>query len=212
VLREESDVTRPERQVAWFWPVLLLAALAAIAAFRMWSGWATRPMVASDDRADGRVAGEPTDLAAVGRRLRHLHARQAATARRLADVRTQMAVRRRQAHTLDRMLDGQGLTDCPPFLREDTTVRALQQIIREAGGPSQTDGDGDTRLATAAAVARERLRARLLALREQLDREVTDLEARADGLRHRQRLQERAIQQMRRQIERGLDGRSGRPG
>ncbi len=200
-------MARPRRQVAWFWPALLLAGLAAVVAFRMWSGWATRPMVASDTGADGRVAGEAADLAAAGRRLRRLHAERTATAARLADLRADIAARRRQARTLADMLTGQGLTDCPPFLRHDTTVRALQQIIREAGGPSQTDADGVARLATAAAVARERLRARLLALRDRLDREVADLEAQAAALRHRQRLQETGIRQMRQQIKRRLDAR-----
>ena len=102
------------------------------------------------------------------------------------------------------MLAGRTLTSCPPFLRDDTTVRALQQIIREASGPAQTDADGDTRLATAAAVARERLRARLLTLRDRLGREIADLQARATALRQRQRLQETGIRQMRRQVERRL--------
>jgi hypothetical protein len=204
-------VVRPRRQIAWFWPALLLAGLAAVAAFRMWSGWATRPMVASDAAADGRVAGEASDLAAAGRRLRLLHARQTATAARLADLRTDIATRQHQTRTLEEMLAGGRLTDCPPFLRENTTVRALQKIIREAGGAAQTDTGRDPRLTTAAVVARERLRAKLLALRDQLDREAADLEAQATVLRQQQRLQETAADEMRRRIEEQLDGLSAGP-
>jgi hypothetical protein len=204
-------VARPRRQIAWFWPALLLAGLVAVAAFRMWSGWATRPMVASDTVTDGRVTGEASDLAAAGRRLRLLHGRRAATAARLADLRTDIATRRHQTRTLEEMLAGGRLTDCPPFLRENTTVLALQKIIREAGGAAQADAGRDPRLTTAAVVARERLRAKLLALHDQLDGEVADLEARAAVLRQKQRLQETAADEMRRRIEERLDGRTDGP-
>lgn len=198
-------MARPRRQVAWFWPAVLLAGLVAIAAFRMWSGWATRPMVASGGRSEGRVAGEAADLAAAGRRLRHLHAQMADTAGRLADLATDTAARRRQIRMLEDMLASGRLTECPPFLQAETTVRALQKIIREAGGAAQADGGRDGRLSTAAAVARERLRTRLLALRGELEREVADLQARADALRQQQRLQEIRVREMRRRIERRLD-------
>lgn len=204
-------MARPRRQVAWFWPALLLAGLAAVVAFRMWSGWATRPMVASSNLPEGRVAGEAADLAAAGRRLRYLHAQRSATAARLATLRTEIADRRRQARTLDEMIDGGRLTDCPPFLAENTTVRALQKIIREAGGAAQTDAGRDPRLTTAAAVARERLRTKLLVLRDQLRRETADLDAQATTLRQQQRLQEAGIRHLRRQIDERLNGRAAEP-
>ena len=201
-------MAHPRRQVAWIWPALLLAGLAAIVVFRVWSGWATRPMVASTDRTEGRVEGERADLAAAGRRLRLLQARAADTGRRLADLGAEVAAKRQQGRTLGDMLDGGRLTECPGFLRDKTTVRALQKILGEAGRPAQAEGGRRSQLTTAAAVARERLRAKLSALRDQLAREVADLEARATTLRQQRHLQEADLQRLRRQIDQRLDGRS----
>ena len=200
-------MARPRRQIAWIWPTLLLAGLAAVVAFRMWSGWATRPMVASTGRTEGRVAGEQADLAAAGRQLRRLQVRATATASRLAAVQAELAAKHQQILTLDEMLDTGRLTECPPFLRDETTVRALQKIIREAGGPAQADAGQGSRLGTAAVIARERLRAKLSTIRSQLDREALDLEDRASALRHEQQLQEADLRQLRRQIDQRLDTR-----
>jgi len=200
-----------KQQIAWIWPALLLAGLAAIVVFRVWSGWATRPMVASTDRTEGRVEGEQADLAAAGRRLRLLQARAADSCRRLADLGAEVAAKRRQVRTLGEMLDAGRLTECPGFLRDKTTVRALQKILHEAARPAQAEGGRRSRLTTTAAIARERLRAKLSALRDQLAREVADLEARAATLRQQQRLQEADLQRLRRQINRRLDGCSPSP-
>jgi len=200
-------LAHPKRQVRWIWPALLLASLAAIVVFRVWSGWATRPMVASTDRTEGRVEGDRADLAAAGRRLRLLQARAADTGRRLADLGAEIAAKRQQVRTLGEMLDAGRLTECPGFLRDKTTVRALQKILREAGRPAQAEGGRRSRLTTAAAVARERLRAKLSALRHQLAREVADLEARATTLRQERHLQEADLRRLRRQIHQRLDGR-----
>ena len=204
-------MARPRRHVVWIWPALLLAGLAAVVAFRVWSGWATRPMAASTDRADGRVEGERADLSAAGRRLRRLSHQLARTRRRLADFQADIADRRRHIRTLDGMLESGRLTECPPFLHDSTTVRALQKIIREAEGPAQAEGGQRSRLATAATIARERLRARLSAMRDRFAREVADLQARAAALRHERRLQEAGLRQLRRQISERLDGRSDQP-
>ena len=204
-------MARSRRHFAWIWPALLLAGLAAVVAFRVWSGWATRPMAASTDRADGRVEGERADLAAAGRRLRHLRQRLTDIRRRLADLQVKIADRRRHLRTLDEMLAGGRLTACPPVLRDETTVRALQKIIREAEEPAQAEDGRRSRLATAATIARERLRARLSALREQFAREVADLETGAEALRHERRLQEAGLRRLRRKVSERLDGRSAQP-
>jgi len=204
-------LAHPRRQVAWIWPALLLAGLAAIVICRVWSGWARRPMVASTDHTEGRVEGEAAALVAVGRRLRHLQVQLADTEHRLANLQTHIAAKRRQVRTLDDMLGVGRLTECPPFLRDKTTVRALQKIIREAEGPVQAEAGRRSRLSTAATVARERLRAKLSALRAEWAHAVAELKDQAATLRQQRRLQERGVQRLRRQIDERLEGRSRHP-
>lgn len=196
---------RLNRRIAWVWPVLLVAGLVFVVAFRTWSGWATRPMAASTDAAEGVIKGHADDAAAVARRIRQLEAAIEQTQQALADLAATATRKREQADTLRTMCESDQLTECPPFLHEDATVRALQKIIREADGATPAGDDRQARLATAAAVARERLRARLTALHDQLRNEIVDVEERAAVLGQRLRIESRDLPRLRQQMDRRLD-------
>jgi len=197
------------RRVAWVWPVLLAAGLVFVAAFRMWSGWATRPMTASPGATEGVIGGGADDAAAAARRLPQLERSVAETRQALADLAAAAARKREQADVLRALRQADQLTECPPFLHEDATVRALQQIIREADGATPAGDDRQARLAAAAAVARERLRTRLTALHDQLRDEVQDLEDRAAALGQRLRIESRDLERLRQQVDRRPGGATG---
>jgi hypothetical protein len=174
---------RPRYRIAWIWPVLLAAVVLSVVVFRVWSGWATRPMMASADGSEGLVGGSGGDPAAAVARARRLRAEAEAIRRRLAALAAEAVARRDEIRTLDRMLSTGPLTECPPFLRDEAGVTALQKVLREAAGATQAGDDERTRLHTAAAVARERLRARLAALRNDRLHQVSDLEREVASLR-----------------------------
>jgi len=190
-------VLRLNRRIAWVWPLLLVAGLISVVTFRMWSGWATRPMAASPGTAEGIIGGDTEDAAGASRRLQQLRQSVAETQQALADLAAATARKRDQAETLRHMREANRLTECPPFLHEDATVRALQKVIREADRPVPAGDDGQARMAAAAAVARERLRARLAALERQLRDEISNLEDRAAALRQRLHLESRDLERLR---------------
>lgn len=200
------------RRVSWLWPVLIVAGMMAVVMVRVWSGWATRPMAASTNVAEGIVEGERADLAAWGSRVRRLQAQLDRTRHRLMGLQTDVVIKREQVRTLDTMLATDRLTHCPDFLRNETTVRALQKIIGEAAGTSQADTDRSSRLHTAAAVARERLRAKLTALRNSLATQVTDLQQQVTALRHQLHLQRADLGRLQQQVQYRLDRPAGPSG
>jgi len=202
---------RRERHVAWIWPALLLAGLISMAALRVWSGWATRPMVASGDGTEGFIEGDGANLAPAARRLRQLQTEMDQTRRRLADLLAEAADKRQQVQTLDEMLTTGRLTDTPDFLRGRTTVRALQKIIREAGGSAFAGSDQESRLTTAALVARERLRAKLTALADELKQDLAECEQRAATLRPQLHFQRASVRRLRGRIQERLDSPAAPP-
>ena len=196
------------RHTAWAWPAVLLAGLLAVVAIRIWSGWASGPAPSMATQADGIVAGRSDDLAAAARRIRLLQDQSGETRRRLAALQSDVSAKRQQARTLDAMLASDRLTDCPAFLRQQTTVRALQKIIREAADSGIAEAADQNRLNTAAAVARERLRRKLEALRSQLTDDISRTEDPAAALRQRLHLQVAELQRLRRQVQRELQSGS----
>ena len=200
---------RLERHVAWIWPAILLAGVISIVAFRVWSGWATRPVVATADGTEGIIEGDGADLAAAARRVRQLQTKVDQAHRRLADLRTEAADKREQIRTLEAMLTTGRLTDSPHFLHSQTTVHALQKIIREAAGSTFVDADREARLNTAAVVARERLRAKLAALADELKQNLAEIDRQAATLRQHLRLQSTSLERLRRQIQERLNPPSG---
>ena len=196
------------RHTAWAWPAVLLAGLLAVVAIRIWSGWASGPTPSMATATDGIVAGRSDDLAAAARRIRLLQDQSGETRRRLAALQSDVSARRQQVRTLDAMLASNRLTDCPAFLRQQTTVRALQKIIREAADSGIAEAADQNRLNTAAAVARERLRRKLEALRSQLTDDISRTEAPAAVLRQRLHLQMAELQRLRRQVQRQLQSRA----
>jgi predicted nucleic acid-binding Zn-ribbon protein len=179
-----------------------------IVAVRLWPGWTPSPTTAEQNRNGGVVAGRASDLASAARRIRFLQDNVNKVRQELAALQAEAAARRSNVAAIDEMLAGNSLTDCPSFLRDDTTVRALQKIIREAADSPTTAAAGADRLSTAASVARERLRSRLDALREQLVQEASDLDAQADDRRQRLHLLSTEVEQLQREIHRELQGRS----
>jgi hypothetical protein len=175
-------MSRPSVRAMWAWPLALLAGLGLIVAVRVWSGWAGRPVVSMGAQDVGVMAGDSADLADAGRRLRLLSEEADALRGRLAAAEADIAEHRARAEALGDMLSADRLTLCPPFLQAETTVRALQKIIIEAASPAPASG-GDERLSTAAVVARQRLRRKLEALRDEASQAMADAQTHADALR-----------------------------
>ena len=191
------------RRAVWAWPAVLVAGLGLILVFRLVDGPSRSSASSPAGGSSGVVAGEPSDLAAAARRLRLLQAQVSQTRDQLAALQTQARGIRQQIITLDEMLAGDSLTDSPGFLRDDTSVRALQKIIREAASSPATSDKPD-RLGTAAVVARERLRSKLESLREHLTHEAAALDAQSDALRQRLRLQSDEVEHLQRQVQKEL--------
>jgi FtsZ-binding cell division protein ZapB len=174
---------------------------------RFLPGWPARPAPGLAGPTSGVVTGESGDLAAAARRIRLLQEEVDRMRDELANLQTEASARRGQVAALDGMLVRDSLTEAPAFLREDTTVRALQQIMREA---AEAPGDGareHDRLSTAATVARERLRSKLESLRDQLTREAAELDAQAEALRLRVRLRSEELESLQHQVQRELHSR-----
>ncbi len=196
------------RHLARAWPAVLLIGLLAVVAIRIWSGPASGPRPSMGTETEGTVAGLSDDPAAAARRIRLLQDQSGETRRHLAALQTDVSAKRQQVRTLDAMLASDRLTDSPAFLRQQTTVRALQKIIREAADSGVAEAADQNRLNTAAAVARERLRRKLKALRSQLTDDIGRLQTRAAALRQQLHLQTAELQRLRRQVQRQLGSRS----
>jgi hypothetical protein len=150
-----------------------------IAGVRLFSAWHGGPVPAVAGDGRGIIAAtDPSNLpdgqslASAARRIRLLQEGLNDTRGRLAKAETEAVLLRDRAATLDRMLAEDSLTDCPLFLQGETTVRALQGILREAA-------DGTD---TAAVIARQRLRRRLTMLRDQMAQDADDREPEAKAL------------------------------
>jgi chromosome segregation ATPase len=183
------------------WPAAVLAALGLVVLIRLGSGWTDgTPASAGGDRG-GVVTAAPDSLA-TARRIRLLEDEAGRTREQLASVQTETSIQQERVTVLDEMLASDSLTDCPGFLKDETTVRALQKIIREASDTSRPSEDNPSRLNTAATVARERLRQKLNGLRDQLNQELGKLESQAGVLRQQLRAQTEALDVLQRQIRR----------
>jgi len=189
VARGTAGMSRPKHSIAWACAATLLAGVAVLAAVRLFSAWegGPAPAVAGDGRGIIAATDSPSDpgtlangpsLASLARRIRLLQEDLNDTRGRLAKAETEAVLLRDRVVTLDRMLAGDSLTDCPLFLHDETTVRALQGILREAAA-----GGTDA----AATIARQRLRRRLTVLRDQMAQEAADRQAEADALHGRLR-------------------------
>lgn len=200
-----------QRHAKWGWPVAILAGILLVAVVRLWPGPAVPSATGDQSPRGGVVAAQPADLASAARRIRFLQEQVNGLRQELVAAQTEAASRRSRIAAIDEMLATASLTDCPPFLRDDTTVRALQKIIREAADAPAAAAVDPERLSTAASVARERLRSRLEALRGQLAREVSDLDAQAEALRQRLHLVSSEVERIQRDIHRKLQGRSHGP-
>jgi chromosome segregation ATPase len=192
-----------QRHAKWAWPIALVVGVLLVVGLRVWPGGS--PRRASSD-------AQASDLASAARRIRFLQDQVNRTRQQLVSLQTEAAARRGRVAALDEMLATDSLAECPPFLRDDTTVRALQKIVREAADSTAAGTPGHDRLDTAASVARERLRSKLDALRDQLGREAADLDAQAETLRQRLQILTGEVEQLQRDIRRELQGRAGRPG
>jgi|WetSurMetagenome_2_1015567.scaffolds.fasta_scaffold230640_1 hypothetical protein len=170
-------MSRLQRHATWAWLIVLILGLLVAAAMRLGPGQVTAPASASPTDTDGAGA-----LAATAQRVRLLQLEISRLREQLSSVQSEADNRRDHIAAIDAMLAEDAYADCPPFLQEDSTVRALQKIIHEAGSMVP---DGEERLSTAAAVARERLRSRLQAMRDQFSEEADNQDERADLLRQR---------------------------
>jgi len=204
-------VSSLKRHAPWLWLVALIVSAALVATLRMESGPAGRSPGAGAAGTSGVVAAGPNDLAAIARRLQMLQGRAAQMREQLATLQTEGATRRQQVAALDAMLAADSFTECPPFLSEDTAVRAFQKIIREAASATRHDESDHDRLNTAATVARERLRIKLEVRRDQLSREAADLNTRSEDLRQRLRIQSEEVERLDRQVREELQNRSASP-
>jgi hypothetical protein len=192
------------------WPVALVVGVLLVVGARLWPGWTPCPARSDSIAGSGVVAGQASDLASAARRIRFLQEQINRTRQQLVSIQTDAAGRRGHVAALAEMLATDTLTECPPFLRDDTTVRALQKVVREAAESTTVGDAGRDRLNTAASVARERLRSKLDALRQQLTREAAGLDTQAEALRQRLHLLCGEVEQLQRDIQRELQGRTTR--
>jgi septal ring factor EnvC (AmiA/AmiB activator) len=200
-----------QRHASWLWLAALVVSAVLVASLRMDWGPSGPPQGAEPADTGGVVAAEPSNLAAVARRIQLIQGRAAQLREQLATLQTEGSARRREVAALNDMLAADSFTECPSFLSEDTTVRALQKIIREAAGAADSGAPDYNRLHTAATVARERLRTRLEVLRDQLSREADDLSAQSEDLRQRLLIQSEEAERLDRQVREELRDRSPPP-
>ena len=196
----------------WAWPIALMAGALLVVAAYLAPGRSPRAARSDVGPAGGVVAGQASDMASAARRLRFLQEQINRTRQQLVTLQTDAAARRGRIAAVDEMLASDSMAECPPFLRDDTTVRALQKIVREAADSSGDGAARRDRLDIAASVARERLRSKLDALRDQLAAEAADLDKQAEALRQRLQLLADEAEQLQREIHRALQGRAGPPG
>lgn len=199
------------QHAAWIWPASLLIGLILVALVRIWSGWAGRPQSSMGAEAHGVVTADSDDLAAVARRIRTLQEDRSRTREQFTALVSQAADCRQHVAALDDMLASGRLTECPVFLREETTVRALQKIIREAAGSGSAGQPDEDPLSTASVVARERLRAKLEVLRDQLRAETATIETRTEALRRQLDLQAAQIEALQANVLERLQSRTEGP-
>ena len=198
-----------QRHAKWVWPIALVAGVLLVVGLRVWPGWPCPPAPGDGGAGSGVVAGQASDLASAARRIRFLQEQVNRARQQLVSLQNEASSRRGRVAAINEMLATDTLTECPPFLRDDTTVRALQKIVREAAESGGAGASGRDRLNTAASVARERLRSKLDALRDQLTREAADLDTQAETLRQRLHLLCGEVEQIQRDIHRELQSRSG---
>jgi hypothetical protein len=198
-----------QRHAKWAWPIALVAGVLLIVCARFWPG-SPRDARSDGGLRSGVAAGQASDLASAARRVRFLQEQVNRTRQQLVTLQTEAATRRGQVAAINEMLVTDSLSECPPFLRDDSTLRALQKIVREAAESTASGDAGHDRLNTAASVARERLRSKLDALREVLAREAADLDTQAEALRQRLHQLAGEVEQIQRDIHRELQGQVDR--
>ncbi|MBE3070088.1 MAG: hypothetical protein IMZ66_07610 [Planctomycetes bacterium] len=199
------------RHAAWIWPASLITGLILVALVRLWSGWAGKPETSMGAQVHGVVTADSDDLAAVARRIRTLQEERSRTREQFTALVSRAADCRQHVAALDEMLASGRLTDCPVFLREETTVRALQKIIREAAGSGIASQPDENQLSTAGVVARQRLRAKLGVLRDQLHAETATLETRTEALKRELDLQATQIEALQAKVLERLESRMRGP-
>jgi len=192
------------RHAAWAWSAVLIVILCLIVAIRVGSSPPARPSAIPAAESRGVVAGDSSDLAATAQRMRTILEEMARIREKLASAQADLSMRRERIATLEEMLAADSLTECPPFLRDETTVRALQKIIRDARESEGPMVPAESRLTTAATVARERLRSRLEGMKDQLRQEAGTLEAQAEALRQHLRLKSDELDDLQRQVQKQL--------
>ncbi|MGB3194525.1 MAG: hypothetical protein WBC39_04460, partial [Phycisphaerae bacterium] len=160
-------------------------------------------IAATDSPSDPGTLANGQSLASAARRIRLLQEGLNDTRGRLAKAETEAVLLRDRAATIDRMLAEDSLTDCPLFLHDETTVRALQGILREAD---------DDRMDAAATIARQRLRRRLAGLRDQMAQEADGREAEADALHGRLRQQADDLETLQQSLMNRLSEAQAGPG
>jgi hypothetical protein len=192
------------RHSAWAWLMFLVVGIIVVAAMRLAADRSSGPISASAYENTG-TSDQPEDLAATARRMRLLQLQAGRLRDQLCSLQASAAERRERLAVVEEMLSENSFTDCPAFLQEDSTFRVLQKIVREAADSGLPANGGEPRLSTAATVARERLRGKLELLRDQINQEVADLEAQADTLRQRLRVQSEEVEHLQLLMQRELD-------
>ena len=197
------------RHATWLWLAALAVSAALGASLRPESGRPAAPSLSAPGGTNYAASAGPGDLAQVARQCQLVQARVVQMREQIDGLQTESAARRRQVAALDETLIAGSFDDCPSFLSEDATVRAFQRIIREAEGETDRAAPDHDRLNMAAAVARERLRTKFEAMRDQLVRVADDLDARAEELKARLHTQTAEVERLDWQVRQMLLDRSG---
>jgi hypothetical protein len=184
---------RPRRYTT----LLSLAALAVLVfgviGVRLADPSGTPRRAAAESPEAGVAEAESADLAALARRVRALRLSLASMRERLAETEGRGRRLRDQAEDLDHMLAADALTQSPPFLRDETTVLALQSLLTETGDdrPETTGTE---------AVAARRLRQKLALIRDRYAREADGLERLVETLRAEVRARSEQVVALQKQV------------
>jgi len=161
----------------------LLATVGVLAGLLAADGRITLQEGSTTGRGRAAAMAESGKLAELARQVRTASSELTETRCLMAERQAQSTKLRQHIADLDAMLANGDFLRCPTFLWEDAAVRALQQVVREATENRSLSEANRSRLETAAMIARQRLRSKFGALRENMVQSAKRLDEETEALR-----------------------------
>ena len=160
----------------------LLATIGVLAGLLAAAGRITLQEGSTNGRGRAATTAESGDLAELARQVRTASTKLSETRCLMAERQARSTKLRQHIADLDSILTNEDFLRCPTFLWEDVAVRALQQVVREATENRSLSEANRSRLETAAMIARQRLRSKLGALRENMVQSANRLDEETEAL------------------------------